>query len=730
MIRAFEELGSQVLNKVSEKEKKIEFLKSLTVEPRATTLDKKFNKETNFEIIFNFDLEKDEISIKLGNEVDPNKRNEYFGFRVPSANNSKLFFTSNNWNFHLLTIPHSLKYLGKNKLDSDLKDYYALLNQLNKGFYGQRKFLDSKGKERVENYIAIEKFDEEESLKVKSSLIQLALNSVSKDIKGDKKKKAEIILALKELIRDRSLNYQECLSKVIDYLEKLGSKGIEEKLLKNKEFYKKVIERYILIDILKKDSKVLDGCNINTITINGKRIQDTDYRDDYIDTVYFALKERFFEKKELVESVCGCCGVLGEKGKVRVTKKVDIPTKFYNTNQPSFAENLNDKNYHKSLGLCEECFESIRVGIGKIHEELKGRLFGTDYYLIPTSNFDDFNSLKSIRKKINKESKTSNDELKKLKDVERIEKKRFDTRFNILFWEKNQAEFIVVEELENLSTLKIDEIFEKLRKVSSHNFYDDDNYSLSELNINYLYYLLFPNRESHPNLDNKKLQKEYRKEALILFSEILLNRDVNYDKLISNFIGIYGKKQLKSSNKEKKSFYPWDAIRMNIVISWIDSVCNLKGGIKLLEGRSTIDLSNEEIAKFFNVHENTYRDNYFRQGLVLLGYLINQVWYKQKGKKITILERLNYDGIDPKRVKNLISDVVESLKIYKEFGYNISIYSETIDRLQGIESSKMKKDEVLFYILTGVGLGSYIGIKYGKIKNEENQNEGEEDNEE
>jgi CRISPR-associated protein Csh1 len=107
----------------------------------------------------------------------------------------------------------------------------------------------------------------------------------------------------------------------------------------------------------------------------------------------------------------------------------------------------------------------------------------------------------------------------------------------------------------------------------------------------------------------------------------------------------------------------------------------------------------------------------------MLGMLINQVKKEQKEKSSTIIDRINFDGIPARRLNNLIKDVTEYLKIYKIFDVNGLLYSQAIDRLQGIEKSEMNKDEILFYILTGVGVSRYLSFKYSKDKKNNKVNE-------
>jgi CRISPR-associated protein Csh1 len=162
---------------------------------------------------------------------------------------------------------------------------------------------------------------------------------------------------------------------------------------------------------------------------------------------------------------------------------------------------------------------------------------------------------------------------------------------------------------------------------------------------------------------------------------------------------------------------------MNIVISWLNIVTKLKGGINKMEGNNYIPILNSDLEEFFKIHNDIYEKNYFKQGLVMLGMLINQVKKEQKEKSSTIIDRINFDGIPARRLNNLIKDVTEYLKIYKIFDVNGLLYSQAIDRLQGIEKSEMNKDEILFYILTGVGVSRYLSFKYSKDKKNNKVNE-------
>ena len=54
------------------------------------------------------------------------------------------------------------------------------------------------------------------------------------------------------------------------------------------------------------------------------------------------------------------------------------------------------------------------------------------------------------------------------------------------------------------------------------------------------------------------------------------------------------------------------------------------------------------------------------------------------------------------------------MKNYDEYHFNAATHAAMMDRLTGIENSHVKNHEVVFYLLTGLSLGRYIGITESK----------------
>ena len=143
------------------------------------------------------------------------------------------------------------------------------------------------------------------------------------------------------------------------------------------------------------------------------------------------------------------------------------------------------------------------------------------------------------------------------------------------------------------------------------------------------------------------------------------------------------------------------------------------------EGASISEISKEEYKQFFETHADIYGNNMYRQGLFLLGTVISKIKYAQKEKSSNFLKKLNFNGMLTRRIPNLVNQVREFSNIYKIFEEK-GIWGNIMDRLQGIERSDMKPDEVVFYLLTGISYEDYLGMKYAyeKAIKENNSNGG------
>ena len=146
-------------------------------------------------------------------------------------------------------------------------------------------------------------------------------------------------------------------------------------------------------------------------------------------------------------------------------------------------------------------------------------------------------------------------------------------------------------------------------------------------------------------------------------------------------------------------------------------------------GDTVTEIQNKDYRKFFEAHRTIYENNFHRQGLFLIGTVINSIVSAQRKKSSdktqeseeqgqrrklssTFMRKLNLSGIPARRVNRLVGEVQNFFQIYNKNIYEEpGIWGNIMDRLQGIEESSMYPEEIVFYILTGISYANYIGMK-------------------
>lgn len=481
----------------------------------------------------------------------------------------------------------------------------------------------------------------------------------------------------------------------------IGNKKITHKNIRS------AMEEYVSKDVLGSSTKkFIDNLNIFSLKINDRYITQTKYSKYYINIISHERQKRFFNENDSMVKNNSLCGICNKED--LITGKIDIPTKFYVTSSRYFFENLDDKNAYKSFGICQECYQKVMVGISKVKNKFSNRLFNQlKYYVIPENinnnkNYEDVLAL--IGDILSGKKESFEQSIKNIKNI-----KIKNLKVNFLFWyipQGQAAAFVVADSINDVYYSHLKEIFYKLKEINYQTLSYSSNTEEIKLKFNDIYYLLFPNKYSHNSPDRKL----YRKELLNLFDSILKSNEINYHNLIQRFDFIFRKKYFKNKNNIEGIIY--HPLKMNILLSWLNKITALKGGFKMTEGKSITSIEDQDIIDFFKQHDDIYKGNFYRQGLFLLGKLINEVLKEQKNKSANILDKVSFDGMPVRRVKKFVNDITEILHIYDKYRSNQLLHSQMIDRLQGIEDSSLNKDEVVFYILSGISFGRYLGHKY------------------
>lgn len=519
----------------------------------------------------------------------------------------------------------------------------------------------------------------------------------------------------------------EKYNEFIDYLKKYKKifyikKGKEDflnfNLIKDKQDCKS-FEELILkkLDIIKGDFK-----NYNSFFLNLDRenILNSKFKEDFLEIKYFQLIGRFFElggkNKGIKEEKYFHLG----KDKDKITNNIDILTKFYMTEKNIFFENFEKKNAYKSFSVNKKAYEELLLGINEIWNNLNFYLNGLSYLLVPKSN-DFIRDLKGNIIIIKDEMGDIQNSKEAYKTLEAISEEK-NWSFDLIFYEKKNNYFNVFKVINDLSYFNLEEISKKISIIN-----ETDKDIRNTFNREYKNYRFFDLNQfwkslyEWTNLTNFKDKRIlYRTEFLDYLDCIYDRRKIKQEKLIKKFLF-----------NLKRHFYKQRNLNPLILNSFNSLIFLLRLGLienKKMEKEKTIlskELSNEDIKSFFEIYPevfgNDLENGQEKQGLILLGYLVNQVIFSQGNKSKNFINKINFDGIKKEKLRPFITEVIEFLNIYSKrdkplIKWNNQIIFEMEERLINIKKSTLIREEITYYILLGTFLGTYIGIRRGAQK--------------
>ena len=673
MINLFKNIGECVLRKAGyydiddDIEKRKIFLNFQSIVPMLRKKNGEDDGVTNA-ISLDFNTRKKTFDFILDKELSVENREYFFAFSVGSSNDKKKFLSTNNMPcFYSKFITDSIAYIEDKRkqkkskqwfLENISQDYDELLKELKEAFY----------------------FEIEQ-----------------------KKKKAYIL-------------NKDCIDP-----DKKGSLiGIEEKLLEKQKDKTKHIPVDVLYNSLlnkefyNRESKAGNNFTpVILVKIDGKHILEYEtYRNSYINLVYYDLFERFFIEKGKIDKICHICGE-----NTNVAGDVPLLMKFYGTTNNLFFENLKNTEAYKSFSVCKNCLIKILTGMKFTANDFRDYLLGNVCYLIPETDKNEFDFDKKY-KKIFRLLRSNDGYMNDINIINGLlqHANRKNFRFNLLFFDSPPGSqvFDIIKYIPNIDYQNLAEKLKLFDKYNKHYclslFGNNSSIKLYDIRSH-----LFPTKLSHNKIDLSL----FRKDILDLLEAFLHSNSMNYIMLINRFMNIYRLKFNKNTIDELSPF------KMILMLSIFNHIKPLKG-VEIMEAGSCVtQIQQEKYQKFFIEHHAVYGNYSHRQGLFLLGTIINGIVYEQRKKSSTksegnsenkkmkasstFLKKLNYNGIPGRRISKLVAEVQNYALIYDIYE-EAGIWGTMMDRLQGIENSTMKGEEIVFYILTGISFKRYLGF--------------------
>lgn len=443
--------------------------------------------------------------------------------------------------------------------------------------------------------------------------------------------------------------------------------------------------------------------------------QDANYKS----YLYKSIIEDVF--KEFIDGVCHICGE---------NKKVTWNTtrfwfKFYMTDKVGFSSNLRgDKAFAKNYTLCQDCYTAILVGESYIRNNLSSYLAGYNVYIIPSfhlsnrlpignlerwaeffkGKFDAISSLEgwhSFQRK-----------LEEYKDFEKIQD---NFLLNFLFGKKFQAAFKVYQLIHDVPPSRMDYVVKtslELKRLGDKLFGEDREWFLSLRTFPYL----FP---------RGKNERFYSKFILHFYHSLFSGLPIVYTELINRFLKRLWEIRFDKNFDDRN--FSITVMKQILLLKFLEKLDLLKGGDVNMDERfiSEIEITEElkEIIKEFKYSEA-------QLSLFMLGMVIGKIGieqYKKGDTKKSILNKLQFQGINLNKLERLYNEIMEKIKQYKMLSGGETLYS-----LSKILFDKNKicwgltPQENVFYILSGYSYITYKAItnkkrdKYTEIEEGEN----------
>lgn len=498
----------------------------------------------------------------------------------------------------------------------------------------------------------------------------------------------------KNITKDKKYRYILRLdkSKIIDYsIEKAYTNSKLKDVQKNiiSDFEKKIYENYEL----KKAQIGLYTLMIDDIPIAKRR----DYRNFIASNLDYSHEGN--SKKS--NSYCALCGNLGK------VDKADFSIKIFTTNQNSFASDLNTSNYRlKNLGLCIECANKISAGENFVIGNMQTKIAGLDCYIIPHMILGEKiaeNDLVNISGKIlNGFNESIN-----IKSVEKFKngiedilednsEKGFYFLLNLVFYKKKQASTkirTVIKDVNPSIFLKFGEAFANAQSMCYKYFSYGGKNGFSVV-INTI-----------PTISSDGDIKEYR-ILLSLLRDIFELKQIDKKHLIkvwNNGVRIirFNREEYWIAKHKKKLHYHFSDIMYSYLFLKTLKLIDCERSVYELDVIKDLKEELKDFIKDMNLTEEMV-------GLFLLGYLINQIGSKQnkdseQGTYKPIMNKINFNGMDFKRIQMLSSEVYKKLREVKVLEYNEKncfVVSNILGKNR--DSWSLDKEENLFYLLMGV----------------------------
>jgi CRISPR-associated protein Csh1 len=566
--------------------------------------------------------------------------------------------------------------------------------------------------------VYIDEFDKSNMLKLmyKAGASNGAdFSPTSKITEPEKTLKKKIIKAISE-----TKKYEKC--KNSEFLKKL------EKSLKDNE------DR-ILKDIVNKMEK--DG-TILTITFKDGETEyfvgDIEEFRSYF--IYKATRDYYYIKTGNIHSKSsGVCSICGEENEevYGLFRKFG----FYTVDKVGNVSGFNPNEAWKTFPICLKCALAVEDGKKYLDENLRGRFYGTEFYMIPKVLFEkDVEKILNRYNDLTKNAGINRDYSKHEKLLLRFLKNNDIYCYTTFMFFNEGNDFKVLQMIEDVLPSRFSVLYDAVEKTENMTIFKNYrmNMDMKKLNKNQMEYFksIFNNKE---DLEGLRFLFGYIKEFvdndnevfLKLMNSIFSNEKIDYYYLINKFVS---KIQQEFVNKKSISLWAYKSfmiINFLINLNLININSNTRGEI-ISEHSSKIIYDYIEIDEFFEDNKEFFNSN-DKKAVFLTGVLVNKLLNLQYQKRQSkpFLAKLHGLKLDKSKVENIFKEATQKLMEYgQEDGINY--YSRLRENIADkfIKSGNgwnLSNNEISYIFSLGIAMSGIFDNLQNKNKNEGEENE-------
>lgn len=497
------------------------------------------------------------------------------------------------------------------------------------------------------------------------------------------------------------------LYQIVEELFPLRDIFLDKSIVKDKVKFKEILSS---VDLGTYEDIVL----VYTAVKSKKFGYDDPYPIAQLDDYEEFLESKFLEndKSQVNKGLCYASGnVVNDVAGLDLREKYSLNKMFVTTTQnylSEFKTKLSSNNYQVSL----ENQKYLDLASQFLLKRYKTKIADVDHVIIPQFKLGEKPDVGLILDKLKVKSDLlftfqAMDEMAKdiELDVENI------YWINFLAFESDGNFLKTLETIKDVSKFHFQNIIEAFEKVDweFRNFDKVVNWELAKnnygkvgaFNLNTVYGLI-PVRKD----------KEKKNVALQLFKSVLEQRKIEKKQLFEFFSELmlchyYRRYNSYTNIRQYGKDYFGVAIR--------DSVFKFLAFTQVLKKLNLIDMENESKTGQTNDTSSDFDQkikNFFsrmefnnqQKAMFYLGRMLNSVTYLQTDKKKTVIDKLNFNGMERDHIVRLRGDLFEKAKQYGK-PEKVKFDDSHFTQFFNFNNWDMNSKEALFFILTGYSFG-------------------------